>query len=197
LVRKGVMESEALTKTLEVLKAISDLEMALAEFYRYCSEVRETQKDFWLTLEQDEQKHARKVQEMAQMLGEGESLLVPNTSFNVAPVHHLKNFIAKSLNRLQSYQIPTDYKTLLSIAWNIEYSITEIKYNDLFSIAEQEYEKLMQTVISETAAHRAQLGSKITAMRNTPAKGHNRAAPKMQNEAPKRINHKGNGLKLS
>ena len=191
------MESEALTKTLEVLKAISDLEMALAEFYRYCSEVRETQKDFWLTLEQDEQKHARKVQEMAQMLGEGESLLVPNTSFNVAPVHHLKNFIAKSLNRLQSYQIPTDYKTLLSIAWNIEYSITEIKYNDLFSIAEQEYEKLMQTVISETEAHRAQLGSKITAMRNTPAKGHNRAAPKMQNEVPKRINHKGNGLKLS
>jgi len=191
------MESEALTKTLEILKAISDLEMALAEFYRYCSEVRETQKDFWLTLEQDEQKHAGKVQEMAQMLGEGESLLVPNTSFNVAPVHHLKNFIAKSLKRLQSYQIPTDYKTLLSIAWNIEYSITEIKYNDLFSIAEQGYEKLMQTVLSETAAHRAQLGSKITAMRNTPAKGRNRAAPKMQDEAPKRINHKGNGLKLS
>ena len=191
------MESEALTKTLEVLKAISDLEMALAEFYRYCSEVRETQKDFWLALEQDEQKHAGKVQEMAQMLGEEESLLVPNTSFNVAPVHHLKNFIAKSLKRLQTYQIPTDYKTLLSIAWNIEYSITEIKYNDLFSIAEQEYEKLMQTVISETAAHRAQLGSKITAMRNTPAKGHNRAAPKMQDDAPKRINHKGNGLKLS
>ena len=76
------MESEALTKTLEVLKAISDLEMALAEFYRFCSEVRETQKDFWLTLEQDEQKHARKVQEMAQMLGEGQSLLVSNTSFN-------------------------------------------------------------------------------------------------------------------
>jgi len=191
------MESEALTKTLEILKAISDLEMALAEFYRYCSEVREPQKDFWLTLEQDEQKHARKVQEMAQKLGEGESLLVPNTSFNIAPVHHLKNFIAKSLKRLQSYQIPTDYKTLLSIAWNIEYSITEIKYNDLFSIAEQGYEKLMQTVLSETAAHRAQLGSKITAMRNTPAKGRNRAAPKMQDEAPKRINHKGNGLKLS
>jgi|APFre7841882654_1041346.scaffolds.fasta_scaffold196854_1 rubrerythrin len=190
------MESEALTKTLEVLKAISDLEMALAEFYRFCSEVRETQKDFWLTLEQDEQKHARKVQEMAQMLGEGQSLLVSNTSFNVAPVHSLKNFIAKSLKRLQSYQIPTDYKTLLSIAWNIEYSIMEIKYNDLFSIAEQEYEKLMQTIISETAAHRGQLGSKITAMRNTPAKGHNRAAPKMQSEAPRRINQKGNGLKL-
>ncbi len=190
------MESEAFTKTLEVLKAISDLEMALAEFYRFCSEVRETQKDFWLTLEKDEQKHAQKVQEMAQILGEGESLLVSNPSFNVTPVHSLKNFIAKSLKRLQSYQIPTDYKTLLSIAWNIEYSITEIKYNDLFSVAEQEYEKLMQTVISETTAHRAQLGSKITAMRNTPAKGNNRAAPKMQNEAPKRINQRGNGLKL-
>ena len=154
------------------MKAISDLEMALAEFYRFCSEIRETQKDFWLALEQDEQKHARKVQEMAQMLGKGNPFWCLITSFNVAPVHNLKNFIAKSLKRLQSYQIPTDYKTLLSIAWNIEYSIMEIKYNDLFSIAEQEYEKLMQTIISETAAHRGQLGTKITAMRNSPPKSH-------------------------
>ncbi len=190
------MESEALTKTLEVLKAISDLEMALAEFYLFCSEVRAPEKDFWLTLEQDEQKHARKVQEMAQMLEEEQSLLVPNTSFNAAPVHSLKNFIAKSLKRLQNYQIPTDFKTLLSIAWNIEYSITEIKYNDLFSIAEQDYEKLMQAIISETAAHRGQLGSKISAMRNSPARRHNRAIPKMQNEAPKRTNQKGHALKL-
>ena len=135
------------------------------------------------------------VQEMAQMLGEGESLLVPNTSFDVASPPSPQKFHSHKLKApLQSYQIPTDYKTLLSIAWNIEYCITEIKYDNLFSIAQQEYEKLMQTVMSETAAHRAQLGSKITAMRNAPAKGHNRAAAKMEGEKPKRINHKGNGL---
>ena len=190
------MESEALIKTLEVLKAISDLEMALAEFYLFCSEIRETEKDFWQTLQQDEQRHARKVQEMVLMLEDGQSLVVPNTSFNLAPVHHLKNFIAKSLKRLQTQQIPTDFKTLLSIAWNIEYSVTEIKYNDLFSIAEQGYEELMQTIISETSAHRGQLGSKITAMRNSSARGHNRAVPRMQSEASKKINQKGHPLKI-
>ena len=66
------MESEALTKTLEVLKTISDLETALAEFYLFCSQVRETEKDFWLPLEQDERKHAQKVQEMALMLEDGQ-----------------------------------------------------------------------------------------------------------------------------
>ena len=190
------MESETLTKTLEVLKTISDLETALAEFYLFCSQVRETEKDFWLPLEQDERKHAQKVQEMALMLEDGRSLVVLNTSFNVTPVHNLKSFIAKSLKRLQTYQIPTDFKTLLSIAWNIEYSIMEIKYNDLFSIAEQGYEKLMQTILSETAAHRGQLGSKITAMRNSPSKGHNRPVPKMQNESSRRNSQKGHALKL-
>ena len=190
------MESETLTKTLEALKAISDLETALAEFYLFCSEIRETEKGFWLALEQDEQKHARKVQEISQMLEEGQSLVAANTSFNPAPIYNLKNFIAKSLKRLKTYQIPTDFKTLLSIAWNIEYSIAEIKYNDLFSIAEQEYEKLMQTILTETASHRGQLGSKISAMRNSTARGHNRAAAKMQNETPKGINQKRQALKL-
>jgi len=190
------MESEALTKTLEILKAISDLETALAEFYLFSSQLRETEKDFWLSLEQDERKHARKVQEMALMLEDRQSLVAFNNSFNVAPVHNLKNFIAKSLKRLQTYQIPSDFKTLLSIAWNIEYSIMEIKYNDLFSIAEQGYEELMQTILSETTAHRGQLGSKITAMRNSPSKGRNRAAvPKMQNESPRKNNLKGHASK--
>jgi rubrerythrin len=180
------MESEALAKTLEVLKAVSDLEVALAEFYLFCSEIRETEKDFWLEFVQDEQNHARKVQEMARMLGERESLLVPNTSFNVTPVHHLKTFIARSMKRLQNNQIPTDFKTLISIAWNIEYSILEIKYNDLFSIAEQEYEKIMQTILTETVAHRGKLGSKISAIRNNSYRGHSRPAPKVQNETPKK-----------
>ena len=39
--KKEVMNSEALPETLEVLKAISDLELALAGFYQFCSRFRE------------------------------------------------------------------------------------------------------------------------------------------------------------
>jgi rubrerythrin len=181
------MKSEGLTEILEVLKAISELEMALAEFYQFCSGFREREKEFWLGLMEDEHKHASTVQKMAQMLTEGESLAVSNTSFNVSPVHSLKNFIAKSMKRLQTYQISSDFKNLLSIAWNIEYSISEMKYGDLFSIAEQEYETLMQTIVSETVAHRGKLGLEISAMRNSTAKAHNRQIPKVQKEVPPKV----------
>jgi rubrerythrin len=190
------MESSSLANTLEVLKTIVDLELSLAEFYRFCSGVREGEKDFWLTLEQDEEKHARKIGEMARRIEEGQSLLVPNASFNAAPLHNLKNFIAKSMKRLQHSQIPTDFKTLVSIAWNIEYSILEIKYNDLFSIAEQGYEESMQTILSETASHRGKLGSRITALRSSHAKTNNRASPKPQSRAKRKIIPKGQPLKL-
>ena len=119
------------------------------------------------------------------MLGERESLLVPNTAFNITPVDHLKTFIARSTKRLQNNQIPTDFKTLISIAWNIEYSILEIKYNDLFRIAEEAYEKIMQTILAETAAHRGKLGLRISAIRNHYYRGRSRLAAKMENAALK------------
>lgn len=191
------MESEELEKTLEALKAISDLELALAEFYHFCSEIREGEKIFWLSLEQDEQEHAQKIQEMAQMLVGGQSLIKSNPSFNVATPHNLKTFVVKSIKRLQNNQIPTDLKTLLSIAWNIEYSILEMKYNDLFSIAEQEYETLLQTIISETTAHRGKLGRKITKMRNSPPKSHPRVMPKGGEGVQRRLNQKNHILKLN
>ena len=190
------MRSEALPETLEVLKAISDLELALAGFYQFCSGFREGEKDFWLDLEQDEQKHACTIQKMAQMQADGKSLVVSNTSFNVSPVHSLRNVIAKSMKRLETYQIPSDFKTLLSIAWNLEYSILEMKYGDIFSIAEQEYETLMQTIVSETAAHRGKLGSKISAMRNNTAKTRNRPVPKVEKEAPRKISSKSPSVKV-
>ncbi len=181
------MESEVLAKTLEVLKGLSELESAAGEFYLFCSGVRESEKEFWLELEQEEKDHAGKFQEIARMLEEKGSLVVPNSSFNPAPIQQTRNFIHRSLKRLQALQIPTDYKTLLSIAWNIEYSILEIKYNELFSIAEQGYETVMRSIIAETTAHRGKLGAQITSLRNQAARGHSRTAAKgAQNPAQKR-----------
>ncbi len=189
------MESEILAKTLENMKVMAEVELALAEFYVFCSGIREPEKDFWLDFEKEEQKHAKIIDEMAQMIVEKRSLVVPNTSFNIVPVHNLKTFIARSMRRLQSHQLTTDFKTLLSIAWNIEFSILEIKYNDLFSIAEQEYEQRMQTILTESAAHRGKLGSKITAMRNSSARGSNRPVAKSLREPPKRNGRRGPVLK--
>jgi rubrerythrin len=191
------MEPLDAAKTLEILKAISDLESAIANLYRYCSELRETEKDFWLALEQDEQKHAQLVQRMAQMMEDRKFFCVPSGSFNSSAVKNLKNFVERHHRKLQKLEIPADFKTLLSIAWNIEYSIVEMNYKNLFSIVEGEYESLLQTILSETAAHRSLLGSRITAMRNHIPKPHNRVTPKGQAGVQRKLNHKAVLLKLN
>jgi rubrerythrin len=191
------MESLDDAKTLEILKAISDLELAIANLYRYCSELRETEKDFWLALERDEQKHARLIQRMAQMMEERKFFCVPSGSFNGSAVKNLKNFVERHQRKLQKLEIPADFKTLLSIAWNIEYSIVEMNYKNLFSIVEGEYESLLQTILSETAAHRSTLGSRIAAMRNHTPKPHNRVTPKGHPGVQRKLNHKAVLLKLN
>jgi rubrerythrin len=191
------MESLDPAKTLEILKAISDLESSIANLYRYCSELRETEKDFWLALEQDEQKHAQLIQEMAQMMENRKFFCVPSGSFNGSAVKNLKNFVERHLRKLQKLEIPADFKNLLSIAWNIEYSIGEMNYKNLFSIAEGEYETPLQTILSETAAHRSTLGSKITAMRNHIAKPHKLVTPKGHPGVQRKLNHKAVLLRLN
>ncbi|HSR10025.1 MAG TPA: hypothetical protein VLS90_01170 [Thermodesulfobacteriota bacterium] len=179
------MDSAVLEKTLEVLKSLSELESALGEFYLYCSGVRETEKEFWVELADEERNHARNIEEAARMVREEGSLIVPSASFNEAPIQQAKHFIARTLKRLESSQIPNDFKTLLSIAWNIEYSILEIKYHDLFSIAEQGYHNLLQDIVAETTDHRGKLGARITALRNNTPRARSRQQAKIQTPARK------------
>ena len=191
------MEPEDLEKTLDVLKTISDLELSIAELYLACSELREGEKDFWLSLEQDEQKHAQKIQGLVQIVSEKPSCFVPNHSFNLAALNTLKNFVGKNIKRLRNHQIPLDFKNLLSIAWNIEYSISEVKYNEIFLISEQEYETLLAAIITETAAHRSKIGLKIAAMRNWTSKSASRIPSKGPNGSPKRFSPKGSAQEPS
>jgi len=181
------MEATDLEWTMEALKAMSDLELAVADFYQNCSEIREKEEDFWISLKQDEERHAQSLQNLSQIVSERQSFFAANRSFNVTAVHTLKNSVNKSIKRLQNHQISLDFINLLSIAWNIEYTISEIKYNQIFLISEQEFENQLQRILSETALHRSRLGSKIAAMRNWSPKSHSRAALKGPNETRKRF----------
>jgi len=191
------MESADLSKTLEVLKAISDLELAIANLYRFFSEIREPEKDFWLALEKDEQKHVRIAQELAQMVADHKFFCLPNGSFNGSAVNHLKNFVERHHRKLQKLEIPTDFKSLLAIAWNIEFSLSEMNYAHLFSIAEGELESLLKAIIEETTAHRSTLGSRITALRNTIPRAQKCVTPKGHPGVQRKLNHKTALLKLN
>lgn len=190
------MESSDLGKTLEILKAISDLETAVANLYRYCAEFREGEKAFWLALEEDEHRHARSIRDMARMVEDRKFFCIPNGSFNGSSVARLKNFVERHHRKLEKSEIPADFKNLLSIAWNIEYSLLEVGYKNLFSVAEGEYDSLMQTLLSETAAHRSTLGSKITLLRNSVSRPHHRVTPKGLGGVQRRQDQRAGLLKL-
>ncbi len=191
------MESEDLTKTLETLRAISDLELAIAELYRYFSEFRASEKEFWAALGEDEEEHARLVQKMVQMLLDRKFFCVLNTSFNESAITNLKNFVERHQRKLQKLEIPSDLKSLLSIAWNVEYSLSQMNYTNLFSITEGELESLLLTITSETAVHRSKIGSKIAAMRNSLPRSNHRGTSKGHPGVQRKVNSKAPLLKFT
>jgi len=191
------MESADLSKTLEVLKAISDLEQAIANLYRYFSEIREGEKDFWLALEKDEQKHSRMAQEINHLVADRKFFCLPDHTFNGTAVHHLKNFVERHHRKLLKLEIPTDFKSLLSIAWNVEYSLGEMNYTHLFSVVEGELESKLRTLVEETARHRSTLGSRITALRNSVPRAQKCITPKGHPGVQRKLNQKSVLLKLN
>ena len=62
------MNPTDLASTLESLKTISQLELAMAEFYRACAEAWEAEKPFWLSLEEQELQHIQNLAKMANIV---------------------------------------------------------------------------------------------------------------------------------
>jgi len=95
---------------------------AIAELYRYFSEFRAAEKEFWIAL----RKMSRSMPAWpgnTQMLLDRNSFAAPNGSFNASAVVSLKNFVERHHRKLQKLEIPTDFKSLSPSpgTWNIPF----------------------------------------------------------------------------
>lgn len=158
------MNPADLTSTLESLKIISQLELAMAEFYRACAEAWEAEKAFWLSLEQQELHHIHNLAKMANILTQRQARFERNRSFNVAAVQTFISYVKTTTQGVQSGQLAKpDSSRVLTIARDMEQSILESKYAEIVKTSDVEYQTIVRKILSDTAAHKKGIEAQITA----------------------------------
>jgi rubrerythrin len=146
--------------TLEVLKALTKLELAMAHLYAACAHAYPEDRKLWESLEDDEQLHAAHLERMAQILTERPADFERNRSFSLAAIQTFIAYVDSATRRVRNLQEPkAEYRQILAVAQDMEKSILESRYTDAVKGTHPEFQALATELATATAAHHARIGT--------------------------------------
>lgn len=158
------MQRHDLTGTLEALKELERLELALEAFYGLCGEPEASQSEFWAALAREERGHAAAIRRMAIVLAERPDRFEPNRTFHVTAIQTFRAYVESLAERLRTGGISRrDQHRLLSLARDLEQSVLEGKWNEIVRTTDEEFQALLRDVIAETRSHKARIAARLAA----------------------------------
>lgn len=150
--------------TLEVLKVLAKLELAVAHFYAACAQAYPEDRELWEGLQEDEQLHAAHVERMGQILADRPADFERNRTFSVAAVRTFIGYADSATQRVRSLSRPrAEYPQILALAQDMERSILESKYGEIVKGAHPEFRALVSDLVTATLAHRARIAAHAAA----------------------------------
>jgi hypothetical protein len=156
------VQRHELAETLETMKVLEHLELALASFYGLCGESAANGLHFWATLAREERQHAETIRRIAAILAERPDRFEPNRTFHVTAIQTFRAYVESLAERLRTGEISrSDQHHLLSLARDVEQSVLEGKWNEIVKTADGEFQALIQAVVSETMAHKAKIVARL------------------------------------
>ena len=153
------MEQDQLKTVLDILKTIKELELAAAEFYRTCAEIWIIEKDFWMSMEESERKHAQHIDRMIKISSEKPEKFKLGRSFKRPAVETFISGVKSNIQRLRSRTLLKD--RVLFIARDIEESMLESRYMEIIRTDEPDFQSLLKQILSDTVTHKEWLNEKI------------------------------------
>ena len=142
-----------------VLKAMTEFELAVAELYRACSQTWLVDKEFWADMEKAEMKHAENINKMNRIVSEKPERFEMGHVLKPAAIQTSISGIKSNIQRLKKKEL--FQKNMLFIARDLEQSILESHYADIVRTNDVEFQALINQVLSDTVAHREWLNKKI------------------------------------
>lgn len=159
-----MINSVSLHNLLEVMKMMAVNEQLIADFYRTCAEIWEEDRAFWSAIVADEEKHAKNIEKMAQIIALKPGIFEIGRPFNKIAIQTIMTGIEGQHKRLKEGLIPRD--RLMVVARDIEASLIERHYNEVVRTTDAEYIKLMNEITRETIDHKNVIEQRIQALKN-------------------------------
>jgi hypothetical protein len=159
----GPKEAE---KVLEILAAMGDLELAMADFYSACGKTWPVDRLFWSNIAAAELLHAENLVQMAKRLRENPSSFELGRPFSTTAIQTSIQGIKGNILKLERGELSR--KQVLFLARDIEMSILESKYKELLKTRDNEYNTMLSQIASQTEGHHKGILDRMEALKGVP-----------------------------
>lgn len=153
----------SLQNLLDVMKMMAATEKLIADFYRACAEIWEEDREFWMPIVQDEEKHALNIDRMAQIIALKPERFEICRPFNQLAIKTIMTGIEGNLKNLKEGRI--DRNRLIIVARDIEASVMEKYYGEIVRTNDVEYMNLVKEVTSETSNHKKKIEQRLQSLK--------------------------------
>jgi hypothetical protein len=161
------MDRPTLAHILDVLVAMAQSEIAVAKLYRLCAEPEGDARQFWLTLEHEELRHAQQVDRLAEIIAQRPDRFTPKRAMHVTAIQTFTCYVDSIAQRILINEIPhTDQRRLLTAARDVEQSIIESRYHELVTSDEPEFQTLMKAIVADTTDHKNRIVARLAKLSN-------------------------------
>lgn len=153
------MQESNLEKVLNLFQILKDLELEISLLYQEAADRWSDEKDFWSSLVLEENKHAKNLMDMAELLRKSPEKFAVGRLINPIAVKTVIRGIDENINRIKNGKL--NFEKMLHISLDIENSLLENKYGEIVESKDVEYGNLVKEIVEDTERHKHKIRSKI------------------------------------
>jgi len=158
-----MITSTGLQNLLAVMTMMAETERLIADFYRTCADLWEEDREFWLSIVAEEEKHAANLDRMARIVAARPERFEIGRPFNQAAIRTVTAGIESQLKRLKEDRVTRE--RLLYMARDTEASVIEKFYGEIVRTSDVEYLTLLKEITQETLDHKRGIEERIQALK--------------------------------
>jgi hypothetical protein len=144
---------------VDILNIMEEFERTVSEVYKSCGQIWPHDKEFWADMGEAEVKHAQHINRMKELILKRPESFILNAQFKSAAIKTAISGLRWHIQRLAKNELTEE--RMLYIARDTEQSILETGYKDAVRTSDAAFQTLMDEIVSDTVAHRAQLSKRI------------------------------------
>jgi len=134
----------------EIIDIMAQYEETIGKLYQTYAQTQPELADLWNTLYSQEMEHRNWLINLADAVGTGK-VHFNKGRFKIEPLHLALDYINKELSKAQNMTIPT--KDSLNKAFQIEQSMIEKKFFEVFETDSVDLKHVLQNLANETKKH--------------------------------------------
>jgi len=159
--KNSAKENEEMIHNLDLLARV---ESRIAQFYALCSQVLDTEKDFWSEMAASERRHVDHLHRMRDLVRDAPQDFRPGANFNPASVRLFEIKVRNLPDRKEVAELGR--RELLGLIEEIENSAVELDYDKAVVTANEEFNLLAREIEAETSAHQQTIAELTAALQS-------------------------------